>query len=94
MRIQIGFLLPLAALCIGAGDSQKSTQHVEIDGARYRVTVKAGIATVARKSLIVTYSIEERDRQRAAVLKATGCRLVDEMEPGGGITQGKLDCPK
>jgi hypothetical protein len=94
MRKQIAILLPIAALWATAGYAKSVTQHVVVDGARYRVTVKEGVAIVARKSLLVTYTVEERDRQRRAAEQVTGCRLVDEMPNQGGITMGKLDCPK
>ncbi|WP_208633029.1 hypothetical protein [Rhizorhabdus wittichii] len=94
MRKQIAVLLPVAVLWATAGHARSVTHHVVIDGARYRVTVKDGTAIVARKSLLVTYTLEERDRQRRAAEQVTGCRLVDEMPNQGGITMGKLDCPK
>ena len=71
----------------------EGTTHVEVDGHEYRVTVKNGTVTAASKRTLTGYSMDERDRQRAAVLKATGCRIVDEFDLGGAPkVEGRLDC--
>jgi uncharacterized protein YabE (DUF348 family) len=70
----------------------KETKRVEVDGSRYRVTTQNGTVIVANKGMVVAYSVEERDRQRAAVLAATGCRVVDELPGTDARLRGKLDC--
>lgn len=72
-----------------------STQerHVKIGGSTYRVTWKGNRVAVAKKSLIVFKSLDQRDRMREAVQAATGCKLVDEMPVNASILEGKLACP-
>lgn len=91
--IRAAILLPLAlAVTPSIADPAQGTTHVGVDGRVYRVTVKGSEVTVASKRTMVGYSIEERDRQRAAALKATGCRVIDEMQDGDARVHGKLDC--
>lgn len=72
--------------------SDKATSKVEVDGKTYRVTRQGDAVVVARKSLIVAFDVAERDRQRAAVRKATGCSVVDELPSQDARLRGKLDC--
>jgi hypothetical protein len=78
-----------SVLLIAAG---RVTHRVEIDGFKYRVAVEDSAVLVANKGLVVTYSLDERDRQRQAVKKATGCNIVDELPSNDGRLRGKLDC--
>lgn len=71
----------------------KVTHRVEVDGVSYRVTTDRGIVTAARKSIFVKFDLAERDRQRLAVKKATGCEITDELPTGAGKLRGKLACP-
>jgi len=64
---------------------------VDINGSTYRVSVKGDVVTVAKKSLFVAMTIDERDAQRAAVRKATGCNIYDEIANGARL-KGKLNC--
>jgi hypothetical protein len=86
----------LAAISVstpGAAKATKVNHFVEIDGTRYRVAVYNNeIVLVANKSLVVAYDPYERDRQRKAVVAATGCKVVDELPSNDGKTRGKLDC--
>ncbi len=66
-------------------------RKVEVDGSTYRVNVKRNVVTVAKKSLVVRYSIDERDKMRLAVKQATGCNVVDEIANGAKL-KGKLLC--
>ncbi|PCG09646.1 hypothetical protein COA17_07240 [Sphingomonas ginsenosidimutans] len=86
-----GLLFGALMMTLAAGEDRHDTK-VEVDGARYRVTTTGQIVTVARKSFIVQFNIEERDRMRKAVRVATGCNVVDEI-PNGAKLRGKLDCP-
>ena len=87
----------LAALAIAgatpAAMPPGGTTRVDVDGRTYRVTVKAsGEVVVASKRTMLGYSLDERDRQRAAAVKATGCRVVDELQEGDARVHGRLDC--
>lgn len=82
--------LLLAALLATGG---KVDHFVEVDGARYRVTVKGDEVTVNKKATFVRLTIKERDAQRQAVKQATGCDIVDELPNTAKLT-GKLSCPE
>lgn len=87
---------PLAALAAGAAlisaePADQVSKVVEVNGAKYRVTVKGAAVEVKKKKFFVRYDMAERDAQREAVAKATGCRAVDEM-PGATSLRAKLDC--
>ncbi|MBP8234456.1 MAG: hypothetical protein KAY22_19355 [Rhizorhabdus sp.] len=82
----------LAAALTLAG-SERTTTRVEVDGKVYRVAVQDGAVLVANKSAVVIWSLEERDRQRTAVFKATGCKIVDELPAADAILRGRLSCP-
>ncbi len=83
----IGVLL--AALLASEG---KVDRYAEVEGARYRVTIRGDEVTVTKKALAVTLTLRERDAQRQAVVIATGCRLVDEL-PNSAKLKGRLECP-
>lgn len=80
-------LLATAALA-----AEKVERKVTVDGSRYRVSWRGDEVEVASKGLIAVRSLRSRDRMRAAVLSATGCKLVDEMPVNAAVIQGKLDC--
>ena len=70
----------------------RETKRVEVDGRTYRVTVQGQGVIVANKGAVVTYDLDERDRQRKAVEAATGCRVSDEMPSADARLRGRLDC--
>jgi len=82
-----------ASLALTGVAAAKETVRVEIEGQRYRVTTQGQTVIVANKAAVVAYSVEERDRQRAAVRAATGCNVVDELPSQDARLRGKLDCP-
>ncbi|MFZ3484283.1 hypothetical protein [Sphingomonas sp. 3-13AW] len=90
MDFALGFALAAAAVLLPGG--QAGTSKVEVDGKTYRVTVEGESVVVARKSMLVRYDIEERDRQRLAVEKATGCRIADELPSSDARLRGRLVC--
>ena len=83
----IGMLL--AAILASDG---KVDRYAEVDGARYRVTIRGDEVTVTKKALAVTLTLKERDAQREAVRIATGCELTDEL-PNSAKLKGRLKCP-
>ena len=86
-------LAAIVASTPGSAKATKVNHFVEVDGTRYRVAVYNNeIVLVANKSLVVAYDPYERDRQRKAVVEATGCKVVDELPSNDGKTRGKLDC--
>jgi hypothetical protein len=84
-------LLAAAIILASAQTPPARDTFVDVDGARYRVTVRGNEVTVNKKATVVRYSIKERDAQREAVRRATGCRIVDELA-GSARLRGKLDC--
>lgn len=72
---------------------EKVTTKVEINGKKYRVTVMGDAVMVANKAMFVAYDVQERDDQRAAVKKVTGCEITDELPSNDAKTRGKLKCP-
>lgn len=90
MRIRVA-VAALALTVAGSADAKKVEHKVEVDGATYRVSVVGNVVTVSKKSFVVSYSVKERDAMRAAVKKATGCEVVDEI-PNGAKLRGKLQC--
>lgn len=91
MTIRIILTVALAMASTAAA-AQKTTTKVEVDGKTYRVTRSGETVVVARKSLIVAFDIAERDRQREAARKVTGCAVVDELPGQDGRLRGRLDC--
>jgi len=83
------FLMMLAAI---AAQPQKVSHRVTVNGAVYRVTVRGEAVEVAKKKLVVKPSLAERDAQRSAVTRATGCRIVDELDFSEARLKGRLDC--
>jgi hypothetical protein len=90
----IAFAVATVSVAAPAAAKPTKVNHfVEVDGTRYRVAVYNNeIVLVANKSLVVAYDAYERDRQRKAVVAATGCKVVDELPSNDGKTRGKLDC--
>lgn len=85
--------LVMTAALATVAQAEKIDHRVEVDGIPYRVTVEDGVVTVAKKALLVTWTWEERDRQRTAVQKATGCSVVDEFPNPDNRLKGRLSCP-
>ncbi len=91
--MRIRFAVAALALTIAGSAAAKKTEHkVDVDGATYRVVVDGDVVTVSKKSFVVAYSIKEREAQREAVKRATGCQVFDEI-PNGAKLRGKLQCP-
>lgn len=89
------FAIAVAAIMAtqaAAAPTERYEKKVEVAGATYRVNVRDGIVTVAKKTTFVRFDIRERDRMREAVKVATGCAVVDEI-PLVGKLRGKLSCP-
>ncbi len=88
-------LLPFAAILLAPGlpdrHSEKKVTFVQVDGSRYRVTVRGSDVEVTKQAFAVRYSLAERDRLREAVKLATGCRIVDELAPSAKL-KGRLAC--
>jgi hypothetical protein len=82
----------LLGLTAAAAIAKATTTKVEVDGKKYRVSTDGDAVVVARKSLIVSYDIDERDRQREAVKIATGCMVGDELPSNDGRLRGRLVC--
>ena len=85
-------LLIGAAAGAQAATPAKVNHFVEVNGVRYRVEVKGDVVTVAKKKMFVKWNMAERDAQREAVRKATGCEVVDEF-PSTTKLKGRLSCP-
>jgi hypothetical protein len=77
----------------GLAWSEKYEKKVEVDGSTYRVEVRDSVVIVAKKALVVAFTMEERDRMRRAATEATGCRVYDEF-PNGAKLKAKLDCAR
>lgn len=93
--IRIGLItLAIAAFsAAGTEASERQTIKVQVGGKAYRVSRTGDAVVVARKAVLVRYDVTERDAQRAAVLKATGCEVYDELPSNDGRLRGKLKCP-
>lgn len=88
----LALLLAAASQGAPADKPKKVTQHIVLEGVRYRVTTFGKSVEVANKSASVRYTVDERDAQRKAAQIITGCKLVDELPSTDARTRGKLEC--
>lgn len=85
-------IVAMAAM-LAANAEPKVDKWAEVNGARYRVTIRGETFVVNKKAMVVRDTIEERDAQRQAVRIATGCEPIDELQRSARL-RGKLACPR
>lgn len=75
-----------------ANEAPKAINYkVKVDGKSFRVRVQGDQVKAIPKGMIAGQSISQRDTLRAAVLAATGCKIVDDYWDESRLA-GKLKC--
>jgi len=86
------YFIALMALTSAASPSNHAlTYHERVGDSLFRVSVKDGKVTVARKSFLVGRTVDNFTNMRIAVRQATGCDIADEIWEGTTL-KARLDC--
>jgi hypothetical protein len=74
-------------------DAPIANYKVKVEGKSFRVRVQGDTVKSIPKAAIAGQSLAQRDRLRAAVVEATGCKIVDDYWDESRLA-GKLQCPQ